>query len=185
MVDEILAEAKSEMVKSVEAFQREVATVRTGRANAILLDSIRVEYYGSQVPVNQVATISVPEPRLIVLQPFDKSVISELEKAIQSSSLGLTPSNDGNVVRLPIPQLTEERRMELAKVVRGMGEECRVSVRNHRRDANDMLKAGQKDGEIPEDESKRGADQTQKLTDDYIKQIEGLLAEKEAEIMEV
>tara|TARA_Y100001934_G_C12028433_1_gene620204 strand:- start:22 stop:579 length:558 start_codon:yes stop_codon:yes gene_type:complete len=185
MVNEILAETKGEMDKAVEAFQREVSTVRTGRANASLLDSIRVEYYGSQVPVNQVASITVPEPRLIVLQPFDKTVIPELEKAIQGSSLGLTPSNDGNVVRLPIPQLTEERRKELVKVVRGMGEECRVSIRNHRRDANDMLKAGQKDGEIPEDESKRGSDQTQKLTDEYIKKIEDLLGEKESEIMEV
>ena len=185
MVNEILAETKVEMEKAVEAFRREVATVRTGRANATLLDSVRVEYYGTQVPVNQVATISVPEPRLIVLQPFDKSVIGELEKAIQSSSLGLNPSNDGNLVRLPIPQLTEERRKELVKVVRGMGEDCRVSVRNHRRDANDLLKAGQKDGDIPEDEAKRGADQTQKLTDEYVKKIEGLLVEKEAEILEV
>lgn len=185
MVDEILGEAKREMDRAVEAFQREVATVRTGRANASLLDSIRVEYYGSQVPVNQVATVTVPEARLIVLQPFDKTVIPELEKAIQQSSLGLTPSNDGNVVRLPIPQLTEERRKELVKVVRGMGEECRVSIRNHRRDANDLLKAGQKDGEIPEDEAKRATDQTQKLTDDYVKKIDTLLEDKEAEIMEV
>ena len=185
MVTEILAETKGEMDKAVEAFRREVSTVRTGRANASLLDSVRVEYYGTQVPVNQVATISVPEPRLIVLQPFDKSVIGELEKAIQSSNLGLNPSNDGNLVRLPIPQLTEERRKDLVKVVRGMGEDCRVSVRNHRRDANDLLKAGQKDGDIPEDEAKRGVDQTQKLTDEYVKQIEGLLEAKEAEILEV
>ena len=185
MVTEILAETKGEMDKAVEAFRREVSTVRTGRANASLLDSVRVEYYGTQVPVNQVATISVPEPRLIVLQPFDKSVIGELEKAIQASNLGLNPSNDGNLVRLPIPQLTEERRKDLVKVVRGMGEDCRVSVRNHRRDANDLLKAGQKDGDIPEDEAKRGVDQTQKLTDEYVKQIEGLLEAKEAEILEV
>ena len=126
MVNEILAETKVEMDKAVEAFRRDVATVRTGRANATLLDSVRVEYYGTQVPVNQVATISVPEPRLIVLQPFDKSVIGELEKAIQSSSLGLNPSNDGNLVRLPIPQLTEERRKELVKVVRLAGADCRA-----------------------------------------------------------
>jgi ribosome recycling factor len=185
MVNEILAEAKSEMDKAVDAFHREVSTVRTGRANAMLLDTIRVEYYGSQVPVNQVASVTAPEPRLIVLQPFDKTVIPELEKAIQSSSLGLTPSNDGNVVRLPIPQLTEERRKELAKVVHGMSEDCKVSVRNHRRDANDLLKAGQKDGEIPEDDSKRASEQIQKLTDDFVKKIDEMLAEKEAEIMEV
>ncbi|MBR85262.1 MAG: ribosome recycling factor [Rhodospirillaceae bacterium] len=185
MVNDILAEAKSEMKKAVEAFQREVATVRTGRANASLLDMIRVEYYGSQVPVNQVATVTIPEPRLIVLQPFDKTVIPELEKAIQQSNLGLTPSNDGNLVRLPIPQLTEERRKELVKVVHGMSEECKVSVRNHRRDANDMVKDGQKDGEIPEDEAKRASDQIQKLTDEFTCKIDELLADKEAEIMEV
>jgi ribosome recycling factor len=185
MVDEILAETKSEMNKAVEAFHREMATVRTGRANAALLDSIRVEYYGSQVPVNQVASIAIPEPRLVVLQPFDKTVIPELEKAIQASNLGLNPSNDGNVVRLPIPQLTEDRRKELVKVLQSMGEDCRVSIRNHRRDANDMLKSGQKEGEIPEDEAKRGADQTQHITDDYVKKVEELMAQKEAEIMEV
>ena len=185
MVNEILADTKAEMNKAVEAFRREIATVRTGRVNASLLDSIRVEYYGSQVPVNQVASISVPDPHLIVLQPFDKTVISDLEKAIQSSSLGLNPSNDGNLVRLPIPQLTEERRMELVKVVRGMGEDCRVSVRNHRRDANDILKAGQKDSDISEDEAKRAADQTQKLTDEFVKKIGSLLDDKEVEIMEV
>jgi ribosome recycling factor len=185
MVDEILAETKSEMDRAVEAFQREVATVRTGRANASLLDSIRVEYYGSHVPVNQVASIAVPEPRLIVMQPFDKTVIPELEKAIQASNLGLNPSSDGNVVRLPIPQLTEDRRKELVKIVRGMVEDCRVSIRNHRRDANELLKSGQKDGEIPEDEAKRGADQTQQLTDTYVKKVDALLVDKEAEIMEV
>lgn len=185
MVNEILAETKGEMDKAVEAFQREVATVRTGRANASLLDSIRVEYYGSQVPVNQVASIGIPEPRLIVLQPFDKTVIQELEKAIQTSNLGLNPSNDGNVVRLPIPQLTEERRKDLVKVVKGMGEDCKVSVRNHRRDGNDLLKAGQKDGEIPEDEAKRAGEQIQQATDGHVKRIEELLHDKEAEIMEV
>ena len=185
MVDEILAETKGEMDKAVEAFQREVGTVRTGRANASLLDSIRVEYYGSQVPVNQVASIAIPEPRLVVLQPFDKTVIPELEKAIQASNLGLNPSNDGNVVRLPIPQLTEERRKDLVKVVRVMGEDCKVSVRNHRRDGNDLLKSGQKDGEIPEDEAKRGTEQIQQATDGHVKRIDALLAEKEAEIMEV
>ena len=185
MVDEILAEAKREMDKAVDAFHREVATVRTGRANASLLDMIRVEYYGSQVPVNQVASVTIPEPRLVVLQPFDKTVIPELEKAIQSSSLGLTPSNDGNVVRLPIPQLTEERRKALVKVVHGMSEECKGSVRNHRRDANDLLKSGQKDGEIPEDAAKRGTDQTQQLTDDFVKKIDDMLRDKEAEILEV
>ena len=185
MVNEILAETKSEMGKALDAFHREMATVRTGRANASLLDSIRVEYYGSQVPVNQVASIAIPEPRLVVLQPFDKTVIPELEKAIQASNLGLNPSNDGNVVRLPIPQLTEDRRKELVKVLHSMGEGCRISIRNHRRDGNDLLKSGQTDGEISEDEAKRGADQIQHLTNEYVKKVDEDMAVKEAEIMEV
>ena len=185
MVKEIMADARAAMKKSVEAFQHEIATVRTGRASASLLDVIRVEYYGSQVPINQVATIAVPEPRLIALQPWDKSVIPAIEKAIMASNLGLVPSNDGTIVRIPIPQLTEERRKELVRVVRQMAEEARVSVRNARREANEFLKVGQQDGEIPEDESRRGHDQTQELTDEFIKKVDELLAEKEEEIMEV
>lgn len=173
------------MAKAVEAFQYEISTVRTGRANMSLLDNIRAEYYGTQVPLNQVATIGVPEPRLIVLQPWDKSAIPAIEKAIQSSNLGLTPSNDGTVIRLPIPHLTEERRTELVRVVRQMAEECKVSVRNARRDANEMFKDGQKEGEIPEDDSRKGHDQVQKLTDDFVAEIDKLLARKEEEIMEV
>jgi ribosome recycling factor len=185
MVDEILSEGKKGMQKAVDAFNHEMATVRTGRASSALLDGIRVEYYGSQVPVNQVATVAVPEPRLITIQPWDKSAIGPIEKAIQTSNLGLTPSNDGTIVRLPIPQLTEERRMELVKVVRHMAEEARVSIRNQRRDANELLKDGQKEGEIPEDDSKRGHDQIQKLTDEFVAKIDELLKEKEDEIMEV
>ena len=185
MVDEILSESKKGMQKAIEAFQHEMATVRTGRASSTLLDALRVEYYGSQVPINQVATVAVPEPRLITIQPWDKSAIGAIEKAIQASNLGLTPANDGTVVRLPIPQLTGERRQELVKVVRHMGEEARVSIRNHRRDGNELLKEGQKDGEIPEDDAKRGQDQMQKLTDEFVSQIEDLLKLKEEEIMEV
>lgn len=185
MVDEIMSEAKSGMDKAVEAFRHEIGTVRTGRASATLLDAIRVEYYGTQVPLNQVANVSVPEPRLITIQAFDKTAVPEIEKAIQASNLGLTPSNDGNLVRLPIPQLTEERRRELVKVVRQMGEECKVSIRNHRRDANDMLKEAQRDGEVPEDDAKRGQDQAQQLTDGHVKSIDEILKVKEEEIMEV
>ena len=185
MVDEIMSEAKSGMDKAVEAFRHEIGTVRTGRASATLLDAIRVEYYGTQVPLNQVANVSVPEPRLITIQAFDKTAVPEIEKAIQASNLGLTPSNDGNLVRLPIPQLTEERRRELVKVVRQMGEECKVSIRNHRRDANDMLKEAQRDGEVPEDDAKRGQDQVQQLTDGHVKSIDEILKVKEEEIMEV
>ncbi|MBK35641.1 MAG: ribosome recycling factor [Gemmatimonadetes bacterium] len=185
MVDEIMSEAKSGMDKAVEAFRHEIGTVRTGRASATLLDAIRVEYYGTQVPLNQVANVSVPEPRLITIQAFDKTAVPEIEKAIQASNLGLTPSNDGNLVRLPIPQLTEERRRELVKVVSQMGEECKVSIRNHRRDANDMLKEAQRDGEVPEDDAKRGQDQVQQLTDGHVKSIDEILKVKEEEIMEV
>lgn len=185
MTDEIMAEAKSGMDKAVEAFRHEIGTVRTGRASATLLDAIRVEYYGSQVALNQVANVSVPEPRLITIIAFDKTAVPEIEKAIRASNLGLTPSNDGNIVRLPIPQLTEERRRELVKVVRQMGEECKVSIRNHRRDANDLFKEAQREGEVPEDDAKRGQHQVQVLTDGHVKSIDEILKVKEEEIMEV
>jgi ribosome recycling factor len=185
MVDEILSESKKDMQKAIDAFSHEMGTIRTGRANATILDQIRVEYYGSQMPINQVATVAVPEPRLVTIQPWDKSAIGPIEKAIQTSSLGLTPANDGTIIRLPIPQLTEERRLDLVKVVRQMGEEARVSIRNHRRDANEMLKDGQKEGEIPEDDAKRGQDQIQKLTNEFVAKIDSMLKDKEEEIMEV
>jgi ribosome recycling factor len=185
MVKEVLSETSKEMRKSVEAFQNEILTVRTGRANVALLDSIRVDYYGSRVPINQVANVGVPESRLIVIQPWDRTIIPQIERGIMSSSLGLVPSNDGTNIRLPIPQLTEERRRDLVKVVRQMAEEGRISVRNARRAANDLLKVAQKEGEVPEDESKRGQGEVQKLTDQFVKEVDRILAEKEAEIMEV
>ena len=185
MLDEITAEARSGMDKAIEAFRHEIGSVRTGRASATLFDGIRVEYYGSQVPLNQVANVSVPEPRLITIQVFDKTAIPEIEKAILASNLGLTPSNDGNMIRLAVPQLTEERRRDLVKVVRKMGEDCKVSVRNHRRDANDMLKEAQREGEVPEDDAKRGQEQVQALTDGRVKSIDEILKVKEEEIMEV
>jgi ribosome recycling factor len=185
MVDEILGDAKVSMQKAIEAFRHEVTMVRTGRANPSVLDGIRVEYYGSQVPLNQVATVGVPEPRLITVQPWDKTAIGPIEKAIVSSNLGIQPSNDGSLIRLPIPQLTEERRKDLVKQVRHMAEEVRVSIRNARRDANDLLKEAQKEGEVPEDDAKKGHDQSQKLTDEFVKTIEDILKEKEQEIMEL
>ena len=185
MVNDIMSEARQAMQNSVEALHNEMGTVRTGRASAHLLDQIRVDYYGSQVPINQVATVGIPEPRLIAIQPWDKSAIPLVEKAIQESSLGLNPSNDGTVIRLPIPALTEERRQELVKVVRQYAEESRVSVRNARRDANELLKDAQKEGEIPEDDAKRGAEQVQSLTDEFVSKIDETLKEKEEEIMEV
>ena len=185
MVNEIISESRTAMQKSVEALQHELSSVRTGRASTHLLDQIRVEYYGSQVPINQMANVGAPEPRLLTIQPWDKSGIPAIEKAIQASNLGLTPSNDGTTIRLPIPQLTEERRRELVKVVRQYGEESRISIRNARRDANEMLKDAQKEGEIPEDDSRRAQDQVQKLTDDFVSQIEEILKAKEEEIMEI
>jgi len=185
MVNDILSEAKDSMQKALEALHHEMSTVRTGRASTHLLDQIRVDYYGSQVPINQVANVGAPEPRLITVAPWDKTSLPLIEKAIQESNLGLTPSNDGTIIRLPIPPLNEDRRKELVKVVRQYAEESRVSVRNHRRDANDLIKAGQKDGEIPEDDSKRASDQVQELTDKFIKQIDDVLKNKEEEIMEV
>lgn len=185
MVEEILSDTKISMQNAIDAFQIDTTSVRTGRANAAVLDVIRIEYYGSQVPIQQVANLGVPEPRLITIQPWDKSVISAIEKAIQTSNLGLVPSNDGTTIRLPIPQLTEERRKDLVKVVRQMAEEARISIRNVRRDANDLLKEGQKDGEIPEDESRRNQTQVQQLTDEYVERVEEILREKEEEIMAV
>ena len=185
MVNDIMSETRQAMQKSLEALNNEMGTVRTGRASAHLLDQIRVDYYGSQVPINQVATVGIPEPRLIAIQPWDKSAIPLVEKAIQESSLGLNPSNDGTVIRLPIPALTEERRQELVKVVRQYAEESRVSVRNARRDANEMIKDAQKEGEIPEDDAKRGTEQVQSLTDEFVATIDGVLKAKEEEIMEV
>lgn len=185
MVNEILSEAKHAMQKAIEAFQHEMATIRTGRASTALLDTIRVDYYGTKSPINQMANVGVPEPRLITIQPWDKGTISAIEKAILASNLGLVPSNDGNLIRLPIPQLTEERRKELVRMVRHQAEEGRISVRNARREANEMLREAQKEGEIPEDESKRAQDQVQTLTDEFVVKVDDLLKEKEEEIMEV
>ena len=185
MINEILSEAKKDMEKALASVQHEMALIRTGRATTNLLDVVRVDYYGSQLPINQVATVGVPEPRLLTIQPWDKSAISAVEKAILASGLGLTPSNDGTIIRLPIPSLTEERRRDLVRVVHKLAEEGRIAVRNARREANEMLKEGEKDGEIPEDECKRAQKQVQELTDERIKQVDEILKQKEAEIMEV
>jgi len=184
-VRELISTAESNMQKTVEIVKREFASLRAGRATPALLDKILVNYYGTPTPVNQLASISVPEPRLLVVQPWDKSVTGEIEKAILKSDLGITPSSDGNVIRLTIPQLTEERRQELVKVIKKKAEEGRGAIRNIRRDANDQLKAKQKKGEITEDELRRGQDEVQKLTDKYIKEIDRLLQAKEKEIMEI
>lgn len=185
MVNKLIEETKDRMAKSIQSLRREMASIRAGRANASLLDRISVDYYGAPTPVNQLAGISVPEARLLVIQPYDKSIIGDIEKAILKSDLGLTPANDGNVIRLAVPALTEERRKELVKLVKKDAEEGKVSIRNIRRDANDSLKKLEKSGEITEDDQRGYSEDIQKMTDDHIRQIDEIAKEKEEEIMEV
>jgi ribosome recycling factor len=184
-IEELLQDATRRMDRSVEASREQFNTVRTGRASAALLDRIQVDYYGQATPLKQLATINVPEPRMLTIQPFDPSSIRSIEKSIQESDLGLTPSNDGKLIRLPIPQLTEERRKELVKVVRHMAEDGRVAVRNVRRDLMHHLKELVREGEVGDDEERRAETQAQKLTDEHVAKIDDLLKHKEAEIMEV
>ncbi len=185
MIAELLEDGKRRMDKSVEATQHEFNTVRTGRASAALLDRVVVDYYGTPTPVKQLATINVPEPRLLTMQPFDPGSVKAIERAVMESDLGLTPSNDGKLIRLPIPTLTEERRKELVKVVRHLAEEGRVAVRNVRRDVMHDLKELARDGEVGDDEERRAEDRLQKLTDEHTHRIDELLKKKEEEIMEV
>ncbi len=184
MKNKVISETDRKMDKAVEAFERDLAHVRTGRASAALLEGITVDYYGTQMPLNQVASISVPESRLLTVQPWDANILADIEKAILSSDLGLTPSNDGKIIRVSIPPLTEERRKDLVKVVKKMAEESRVAVRNCRRDAIDKLKNQKKDKQISEDEMYKLQDEIQKLTDNHIKKIDQILQDKEKEIME-
>src|SRR5215218_3031952 len=184
-IEEFLSDAARRMDKSVEHARSEFTTVRTGRASAALLDRITVDYYGTPTPLKQLATIGVPEPRMLTVQPFDPSSIRNVEKAIQESDLGLTPSNDGKLIRLPIPQLTEERRKELVKVVRHMAEEHRVAVREVRRDVLRHLQDLARNGDVGDDDERRAEAEVQKLTDAHTKTIDELLKHKEAEIMEV
>ena len=185
MIKETLADADLHMKKSVEAFRQELLQIRTGKASSALVESIRVDYYGSEVPLTQVANISTPDPKTIAIQPWDKNVLGAIEKAIQKSELGLTPLNDGTFIRLPIPPLTEERRRELVKVVRRYLEEAKVAVRNIRRDANEHLKQAEKEGKISEDQSHTAQDKIQELTNKHTKEMDHLLEQKEKEIMEV
>lgn len=185
MIKEILSEAKQRMDKSIEDLSRELAPVRTGRASIHLLDNINVDYYGGLTPINQLATVHVSDPSLITVQPWDTSQMASIEKAILASGLGLNPSNDGKLIRIPIPPLTQERRVTLAKQVRKISEEHRAAVRNIRRDSNDRLKALLKEKELSEDMEHHGLDEVQKVTDSHIKQIDQLAASKEEEIAEV
>ncbi len=180
-----LKTARQRMDKALESVRRDFSTVRTGKASPAILDTVRVEAYGSQMPLNQLATVSVPEARMLIIQPFDQSMMGAIEKAIQTADLGLNPANDGRVIRVPVPALTEERRKEFVRVLHKMGEDGRVSVRQARKDANDEIKQRQKDGELSDDEVRREQDQVQKLTNDYVSKIDELLQHKEVEVMEV
>ena len=182
---EIIKDAKRRMDGAINALHDELVKIRTGRATPTLLDGIRVEYYGQKVPLNQVATVTAPEPRLLVVQPWEKKMLGEIEKEIQKADLGLNPSNDGTVIRIPIPQLSEERRKDLVKLVHKFAEEARIAVRNVRRDANDHLKKLEKNHEISEDQLKDYLDEVQKLTDDHIKEIDDIMKNKEQEILKV
>ncbi|MDR2403440.1 MAG: ribosome recycling factor [Spirochaetaceae bacterium] len=181
----VIISSEDRMKKTVSSLKDGFASLRTGRASASLFDKIRVDYYGEKSPLSQVANISVPEARLIVIQPWDKGLIGEIEKAIRSSELSLNPGNDGKVIRITIPPLTEERRKELVKIAKGQAEQSRVAVRNIRRDGNEELKKIQKNGDLTEDEEARNVEELQKLTDSYISKINQVLEEKEKEIMEV
>lgn len=185
MSSEVMMEMAEKMGNSLEAFRSELTRIRTGRASLSLLDGIKVEAYGSSMPLNQVGTLTIPESRQIVIQPWDPQVMSGIEKAILKSELGLTPVNDGKVIRINIPQLTEERRKELVKIVKKITEEYRVAIRNHRRDAIDTIKKQKKNKEISEDEQFKLQDEAQKETDSYIAKIDEVAAEKENEVMEV
>jgi len=185
MLDEIFKETRARMKKTVEATQRELATIRTGKASPQILDTVRVEAYGAVMPLNQLATITAPEARLVVVQAFDKSTVGDIVKAIQKADLGLNPLVEGQIIRLPIPALNEERRRELVKQCKNLAEDGRVGIRNVRRDANEHIKAAQKDKKISEDDEKHGKEEVQKFTDEYIKQVDDLLVRKEKELMEV
>ena len=173
------------MLKTIESLKRDLTKVRTGRASISLLDDVFVDYYGTATPLNQIGTLAAPEARLITIQPWEKNLIPEIEKAIMKSDLGLNPSSDGTLIRLSIPALTEERRKEMAKLAKRIGEEAKISIRNSRRDANDAMKSLEKEKEITEDDLKRSEKDVQSLTDDFIKQVEEIISSKEQEVMEI
>ncbi len=185
VVDGILKETEAKMKKTIEATRREFAPIRTGRASASMVEGIKVDYYGTPTPLKQLATISTPEPKLLVIHPWDTSCLGAVEKAIMESDVGVTPANDGKVIRISVPHLTEERRNELVKVVRRIAEDGRVSIRSVRRDAVETLRQKEKEGAVPEDERFKAQDRAQSLTDRYIGEIDRILAEKEKEIREV
>ncbi len=182
---ELMNDAKHRMGKSVENFIHELTKIRTGRATPTLLDTVKVDYYGQTVPLNQAASVSVPEPRLLVVQPWEKNMLAEIERGIMKADLGLNPSNDGTVIRIPIPQLSEERRKDLVKLVHKFAEEAKIAIRNIRRDTNDHLKKMEKNHEISEDQLSNDLDKVQEITDEHIKKVDEVLSGKEKEVMEV
>ncbi len=185
MSKEVLQQIEDKMKKTVDLMARDLTTLRAGRATPALLDKIFIDYYGTPTPINQAATISVPEPRLLVIQPWERNLVPQIEKAILKSDLGVTPASDGYLIRISIPSLTQEKRKDLVKIIQKKAEEVRVIVRNLRRDGNDQIKAAEKKGEISEDEAKRSLDEIQKKTDKYIKQIDQISEDKQKEIMEL
>jgi len=185
MDEDAIAKARAAMEKAIEALKKDFTKVRTGRASVSLLDDIRIDYYGTPTPLNQVGTLTVPEPRLITIQPWEKKLIPEIEKAIMKSDLGLNPASDGNLVRIAIPSLTEERRKEMVKVIKRMAEETKIAIRNARRDANETLKKLEKEKEISEDDLKRGEKEVQELTDSFVKKCDDVASAKEKEVMEI
>ena len=185
MLNDVYEDARERMQKALDALENDYRRLRTGRASVSLLDGIKVEYYGTTTPLNQLATLTVPEPRSILIQPWDNSIIGEVEKAILKSELGLTPMNDGKLIRINIPPLTEERRRDLVKVIKKKSEDAKVAVRNIRRDANEMIKDLKKEKEISEDEQFRGQEEMQKITDDFIKKVDVIYSAKEKEVMEI
>jgi ribosome recycling factor len=185
MVSDVLKDLQANLDKGIDALKKDLGKVRTGRANVAILDGLRVDYYGTPTPLNQVASVNAPDPRLITIKPWEKSLIPEIEKVIRSSQLGLNPSSDGEIVRLPMPPLTEERRKDLVKMVKKMAEESKVALRNARRDANEMLKEFLKDKDITEDEEKAGLKKVQEATDGAVAKVDELVAKKDKEIMEI
>lgn len=185
MDDTVFKKTEEKMKKAMEALKHELSKMRTGRASLSILDDVRAEYYGNLTPLNQIATLSVPDARTLAIQPWDHSAVQAIEKAIQKSGLGLNPVSDGKIIRVPIPALNEERRKDLVKVIRKHGEDCKVSIRNARRDSNEELKALQKGSKITEDDEHKGIEKIQKMTDDFIKHIDEALAHKEKDIMQV
>lgn len=182
---QVLEGVKKDMEHTLDALRKELAKVRTGRASTALIEGVLIEYYGNRTPLNQLAALSAPEPRLLLVQPYDRSILASIEKAIYQSDLGLTPVNDGKVIRVPIPELTEERRKEFVRHIRKVAEDYRVSLRNHRRDANERIKKMQKDKQMPEDEARATQERVQKVTDEYIEKLDKVLKTKEDELMAV